>query len=262
MMNIMYLEDLIKKGEELKETVFLQTKVNNKFPHKQKPYTYNYHDIKDRQGYNTWKNQCTLFLEKSASQSMQKKFSDISNAPLNPQSFNGMISVLMAVKEDALITMNKDSNLLCPDQNGKVFIIHGHDEEMKHELEDFLSSLKLEPIILNNQSNKGKTIIEKFEAESDVGYAIALFSSCDLGKAKKETEFKARARQNVIFELGFFVGKLGRGKTCIITQPDIEKPSDIDGVVYIPFDNNGGWKFDVAKELKEAGFSFDFNNII
>lgn len=143
----------------------------------------------------------------------------------------------------------------------KVFIVHGHDDAMKLEVARFVEQLGLKAIILHEQVNKGRTVIEKFEANSDVDYAIVLMSHDDIGyKKDKEGDLKPRARQNVIFELGFFMGKLGREKVCALLKDDVEQPSDITGVVYIPFASH--WKFDVAKEIKASGVDIDMNNII
>ena len=114
--------------------------------------------------------------------------------------------------------------------NNKVFIVHGHDGELKEALARLLEAQNITPIILSEQANKGKTRIEKFEAYSDVGAAITLFTTDDLGKAKGNNELKPRARQNVIFEAGYFMGKLGRDKVVVVAE--VEIPSDLQGVVY------------------------------
>jgi len=128
----------------------------------------------------------------------------------------------------------------------KIFIVHGHDEIAKTQLENLLYRLGTEPIILHRQANKGRTIIEKFEAESDVQYAIVLLTPDDFGARvgfpkDKDSKVRFRARQNVIFELGFFYGKLGRDHVCCLYKKgkqEIELPSDTDGILYIPFGNS------------------------
>ena len=117
----------------------------------------------------------------------------------------------------------------------------------------------LEAVILHEQANNGKTIIEKFEENSDVSFAIILMSPDDLGKQKCAVDLNPRARQNVIFELGYFMGKLGRSKVCALVKDSVEKPSDIAGVLYIDFNN--GWKLELAKELKTSGFEIDMNKV-
>ena len=100
-------------------------------------------------------------------------------------------------------------------------------------------------------------------SEIDIGFAVVLLSPDDIGKlASAASEPTARARQNVIFELGYFVGKLGRGKVAAIKKGDIEQPTDYDGVVYIPFDERGAWQTELITEMKAAGFDIDFNKII
>ena len=121
--------------------------------------------------------------------------------------------------------------------NKRVFIVHGHDDKLKLEVARFLEKLQLEPVILHEQANQGKTIIEKIEDETDVGYGIVLYTPCDRG-GTKDTAFenmKFRARQNVIFEHGFLIAKLGRGRVCALLDGDVEQPSDINGVLYIPY---------------------------
>jgi predicted nucleotide-binding protein len=145
----------------------------------------------------------------------------------------------------------------------KIFIVHGHDEEMKQTVARFVEKLDLEPIILSERPNQGRTIIEKFEAHSDVGYAIILLTPDDIGHpVNAENEKQARARQNVILELGYFVGRLTRARVCALKKGDIELPSDIHGVLYEPFDQNNGWKLKLASEMKQAGLNVDLNKVV
>lgn len=140
----------------------------------------------------------------------------------------------------------------------KVFVVHGHDEALKQEVARIVEKQGLEAIILSEQANRGKTIIEKFEEHSDVGAAICLFTGDDHGKAKDETSENLRARQNVVFEAGYFMGKLGRENVVLIANPDIEIPSDLKGVVYT---NEKSWQIDVLKELKAIGYAIDLNKL-
>ena len=140
----------------------------------------------------------------------------------------------------------------------KVFIVHGHDNALKQEVARMVEKQGLETIILSEQANRGKTIIEKFEEHSDVGAAICLFTGDDYGKAKDATSENLRARQNVVFEAGYFMGKLGRGNVILIASPDIEIPSDLQGVVYT---NKDMWQTDVLRELKAIGYNVDFNKL-
>lgn len=146
--------------------------------------------------------------------------------------------------------------------NKNIFIVHGHDESMKNDVARTVEKLHLQPVILNEKPNSGMTIIEKIEKYSNVGFAIILLSPCDKGcEAGQESNLKPRARQNVIAELGYFIGKLGRQRTFILKKSDVEEPSDFSGVVYEPYDNNGGWKIKLVKDLSTAGYKIDMNDI-
>lgn len=144
----------------------------------------------------------------------------------------------------------------------KVFIVHGHDNEAKQETARFIEQLGLQAIILHEQASKGKTIIEKIEENSNVGFAVVLYTPCDEGKAKTQSELHDRARQNVVFEHGYLIGKIGRQNVCALVKGDIEKPNDISGVVYINMDPYGAWKTDLIKEMKESGFIVDANKLL
>ncbi len=148
-------------------------------------------------------------------------------------------------------------------ESKKIFIVHGHDVGTKETVARFITRLGLEPVILHEQPNQGRTIIEKFEDHSAVGYAIALLTPDDAGYSIKEPEnTRQRARQNVIFEFGYFVGKLGRKNVVGIVKGDIEAPSDYSGVLYIPMDDSEAWRFLLIKELKSVGYKIDANKVI
>ncbi|MBW0004225.1 MAG: nucleotide-binding protein [Hyphomicrobiales bacterium] len=140
----------------------------------------------------------------------------------------------------------------------KVFIVHGHDEGSRESVARFLGQLKFEPIILHEQADQGRTIIEKIEAHSDVGFAVILLTPDDVGSVQGG-ELQARARQNVLLELGYFVGRLGRSRVCALKRGDIEVPSDFGGVIYQAFDSGGAWKQALSRELQAAGFDVDWN---
>ena len=142
----------------------------------------------------------------------------------------------------------------------KVFLIHGRDEAAKLDVARFLEQLDLEPVILAEQPSGGKTIIEKFETHADVGYAVALLTADDVGSRHGEDAVQPRARQNVIFELGYFIGRLGRERVCALTKGQPEIPSDYSGVVYVPMVSDA-WKMGLIKELKAAGFDADANKV-
>ena len=145
----------------------------------------------------------------------------------------------------------------------KVFIVHGHDDAAKEAAARFVEKIGLEAIILHEQASSGKTIIEKIEEYTNVGFGIVLYTPCDLGRSKEEKDqLKPRATQNVVFEHGYLMGKIGRKNVCALVKGDIEKPTDISGVVYIPMDEGDGWKLAVAKEMKKSGYDVDFNKIL
>jgi predicted nucleotide-binding protein len=145
--------------------------------------------------------------------------------------------------------------------SNRVFIVHGHDDGAKHMLARFLDRLGLESIVLQEQPDRGRTIIEKFEQSSEVGYAVVLLTPDDVGGAVKADAPSARARQNVIFELGYFAGKLGRGRVCLLRKGDVEIPSDLFGVVYTELDPHEGWQKRLVMEMKEAGLDFDASKL-
>lgn len=164
---------------------------------------------------------------------------------------------LKLVKETKEISKSRKSS------KDKVFIIHGHDEGTKEKVARFLEGIDLKPIILHEKPDEGQTIIEKFEKHSlDVGFAIALLTPDDVGNSRLNKEnLNYRARQNVILELGFFMGKLGRKRVCALLGKDVEIPSDYSGVLYISLEEET-WKFKLAKELKNVGFKIDMNMVL
>jgi len=143
-------------------------------------------------------------------------------------------------------------------------LVHGHDEAVLHETARFLEKLAQDIVILREQPHSGRTIIEKFEDYSDVGFAIVLLTPDDragIASAAYE-EQKPRARQNVIFELGYFIGRLGRNRVCALYRPGGEIPSDYSGVLYVELDERGGWRLELAKEMKAAGLPIDMNKAL
>lgn len=141
----------------------------------------------------------------------------------------------------------------------EIFVVHGHDDGVKNTVARFLDRLKLTPIILHERPNKGRTLIEKFEDYANVSFAIVIMTADDEGKANTEETFSPRARQNVVFEQGFFFGRLGRGRVCALYAEGVDPPSDISGIVYIPLDRGEAWKNKLATELRAAGLEIDMN---
>jgi hypothetical protein len=148
----------------------------------------------------------------------------------------------------------------------RIFVVHGHDEAAKESVSRFVEKLGLEALILHEQPNRGRTVIEKFEDYSNVGFAVVLLTPDDMGVAKeladKPDKWKPRARQDVIFELGFFSGKLGRSRVCVLYREGVEIPSDYHGVIYVSMDSGDGWRLKLAKEIKSSGINIDLNRAV
>jgi predicted nucleotide-binding protein len=144
----------------------------------------------------------------------------------------------------------------------KIFIVHGHDEVALQTVARFVERIGFEAIILREQANQGRTIIEKIEANSDVGLAVVLLTPDDEG-SKRGSTLRPRPRQNVLLELGYFLAHLGRSKVCVLASPgDMDIPTDFAGVVWEPLDDGGAWKQSFARELSAAGFDLDWNKVM
>lgn len=149
----------------------------------------------------------------------------------------------------------------------KVFLVHGQDDKTKAIVARFLEHCGLLPVILHEQADQGRTIIEKFEQNADVSFAVILLTPDDVGGLSSgdgdPSTLRPRARQNVILELGYFIGRLGRDRVCALKKDDIELPSDFSGVVYTAYDGSSeGWKMKLARELKAAGLAIDLERAL
>ena len=150
-----------------------------------------------------------------------------------------------------------------PSNISEVFVVHGRDDGTKNTVARFLERLGLQPVVLAELPSQGRTIIEKFERHAQVAFAVVLLTPDDAGSLRDEEDTpNPRARQNVIFEMGFFIGKLGRDRVCALTEDIVEIPSDYAGVVYIPLDESEGWKLALVRELQKAGLAVDANQAI
>lgn len=143
----------------------------------------------------------------------------------------------------------------------KVFIVHGRDDLAKTDVARFIERLGFEAIILHEQPSSGQTIIEKIEAHTNVGFAVVLYTPCDVGGFVNEPQ-RSRTRQNVVFEHGYLIGKLGRQNVSALVKGDVEIPNDISGVVYVPLDQHGAWRLSLAKELRTANYPVDMNRVV
>jgi len=146
----------------------------------------------------------------------------------------------------------------------KVFVVHGHDEAAKAKAARFLEKLKLVPIILHEQPSSGRTIIEKFETYSgDIAFAVILLTPDDIGSSEKTPkDLKPRARQNVVMELGYFLGRLGRSRVCALHKGHVELPSDYQGVLYIELDDAGAWQAKLAQEFVQSKMPIDLTGLL
>jgi predicted nucleotide-binding protein len=172
----------------------------------------------------------------------------------------GVIERGEVTKKSDAMTSNKKEALKV--DNRSVFVVHGRDNEAKHEVARLLERLNLKAIVLHEQPSRGKTIVEKIEYYSGVAFAVVILSPDDVGTlATEQPKLNPRARQNVILELGYMVARLGRDRVCALVKQGVEIPSDFDGVVYVSMDWNGAWRFELGRELKAAGIAVDLNAI-
>jgi predicted nucleotide-binding protein len=148
-------------------------------------------------------------------------------------------------------------------ESGRVFIVHGHDEARKHELFRVIHEVtKAKPIILHEQPSGGRSILEKLQAyAASAGFAVALLTGDDLGRKKDSTDDAPRARQNVVFEAGYFAGRLGRARVVLLHESGVELPSDLDGVVYVALDPAGAWKMKLVHEMANVGITVDWSGL-
>jgi len=148
--------------------------------------------------------------------------------------------------------------------SGRIFVVHGCNDAVREKTARFLERVGLQPIILHEQPNEGRTIIEKFVEYSDVSFAVVLLTGDDKGglKDRPSEDQELRARQNVILELGFFLGKLGRSNVCALYEESVEIPSDYKGVLFVKLDAGGAWQMSLAREMKAAKVPFDMNKVV
>jgi predicted nucleotide-binding protein len=263
-----FKEELIKRiviGEEIYSR---QIQTNRQFEQARQDY-YDWNDFNSellKQSFNNPNNeykqsydnvnQKFIYVSQSPAEELEEFIEDVKNKVSNLRQLVSKLALIKTeIKEP---TIAKTSSV----DSKKVFIVHGHNNEIKVNVARTIEKLGLEAIILHEQANAGKTIIEKFEEHSDVGFAIVLLTDDDFGKSKKDDNLNNRARQNVILELGYFIGKLTRNKVCPLYVPGVELPSDLLGLLYIEIDAEESWKFKLAKELKASGLNLDVNKIL
>ncbi len=153
--------------------------------------------------------------------------------------------------KSAGIIKKKESRRIRP----LIFIVHGHDSRSMYEMKSFLTDIECNVIILHEKPAKGKTIIEKIESYGEVNFAVIMYTPDDRQFSEINQNQSYRARQNVVFEHGYFIGRLGRDRVKAIIVGDVEKPGDIDGVVYTKMSDN--WKLEIMNELEAANCSIN-----
>ena len=172
----------------------------------------------------------------------------------------GLLQLAIRSLEDDLADLAPSSPTppqIARTSSDKVFLVHGRDDDAKNEVALFLRNIGLDPIILHLKPNGGRDLLTKFREESaGAGFAVVLMTPDDEGSIAGGGDRQPGARQNVVFELGFFIGKLGPSSVAALVKGNVERPSDFNGIVYIPFDA-GSWKTLLARELHHAKIPFD-----
>lgn len=221
-------------------------------------------------GIDRWSNQAAAFLNAALSTEYASEFWNLKAEESWEQHamrlghIEGLIAKLGVQMKQTSAPQQSHAVVPALPSGKKVFVVHGRDGEAKETVARFLEKLDLDPIILHEQPNSGRTIIEKFETYSgDTAFSVVLLTPDDLGATKgKEQSLQPRARQNVILELGYFLGRLGRGRVCALYKGGVELPSDIQGVLYVAMDDAGAWKTQLAQELVEAKLPINLEGLV
>lgn len=212
--------------------------------------------------YSYWGGGISMLYEPSLGEQIADTYQDIEKKIHRLDSIIERLELIpLAVAHRLDVAPTLDSTLV-PPRGKKVFVVHGRDEAAKTGLEVFLHEIGLEPIVLHRQADEGLTIIEKFEKHSDVGYAFILLTPDEIAYLRSEDarpdperEKELRARPNVIFEFGYFVGKLGRSRVCCLYTGNVSLPSDVSGLIYKRYEKNiEEVAYSITKDLKTAGY--------
>ena len=240
--------------------------------------------------YKRWRDRCKSIYQTSFTESESSYFHDFESQILSSiwgsdsvKEYKGNIQRLVnhmqgdiervdlieCIAEEDTASIETSKNVI--DKN-KVFVVYGHNDALRVEVSRTIEQLGLIPIVLQEQEDFGNTIIEKFETHaSDIGFAVVLLTADDIGVSRKDlakekndykAEYKPRARQNVIFEMGYFIGKLDRAHVFELLEEGIETPGDLDGALYTMVDSEGVWKYKLAKRLKALGYVITIDNIL
>lgn len=217
-----------------------------------------------------WQRKVEAFLREAIGQDVLDRFMD-HDCPNKWDAFAAQTGYLNAlVCEFHQTSKSKSENVqgisdktIDPIHSKKVFVVHGRDNDEKEKVSRFIENAGLEAIILHEQPNEGLTVVEKFELHSDVIFAVILLTPDDMAYNTNAPEnICPRARQNVVLELGYFLGKLGRSRVCALHKGGIEIPSDIQGVLYIELDPQGAWRNKLAKEFVHANLTIDLSVLL
>ena len=213
--------------------------------------------------YEKWKNDIYTFTERYLKS--HPLYEDIMNSKGKISEYSKLMGYLQSLVDDEEFwEETEETNKGATQVNNKVFIVHGHDNEAKQELARTLEHGGFDAIILHEQPDSGRTIIEKIERFAGVCYAVVLYTECDLGRDKNVPVEKERfrARQNVVFEHGYLISRLGRDHVTALVKGDIETPGDISGVVYTEMDKAGAWKMQLARNMQDVGLDIDMNTFL
>jgi predicted nucleotide-binding protein len=221
----------------------------------------------------SWRDRAKAFLQNVCGKRVQKEFDALRGASLSAQigylqGLSAKVELglgpsdeLGAAMQPLVRLVSKETARSKPEQ--RVFIVHGHDNEAKEAVARFVQRIGLTPVILHEQANRGRAIIEKLEAYSEVAFAVILLTPDDIASpVQNARKRRKRARQNVIFELGYFLAKLGREKVCALYVSGVEIPSDYQGVLYIKLDSEGAWKTKLAQEIVQTGMSIKLDGLL
>lgn len=254
------LKELIEQGTKIREGISF-------VPPGKGLRTFKVYKLADSQCYTDWKGLVNRYLQVlhvgAEAEEVKKLFSEFERYNNRPETLDEILGILKAIAAISESVVHNEKTIVHENKGRKVLIVHGHNEEYIQKVARFLEKLECEPIILKEQPNSGKTIIEKFEDLSNAAFGVVLYTACDMGSVnKEELELKPRARQNVIFEHGYLFAKLGREKVCALVEDGVEIPSDLSGVLYVQIDNNDSWKLHLAKEMVNAGLELDMNKAL
>jgi predicted nucleotide-binding protein len=224
----------------------------------------------------SWQNACVRWLRENLPESGLAEDAVLVSPPSDPRygtrgikssdvrNVQRVLKILYRARDLLpFLNDNREQQAPRPENVRKVFVVHGHNDALKTSVARLLEKLDLQPIILHEEPNRGRTVIEKFLDNSDVAFAVVLLTGDDRGGPVKESpeKYHLRSRQNVIFELGYFIGTLGRKRIAAIYQQNVDIPSDYSGVLFIPHDDLGVWQLHLAREIRAAGIKVDLNRL-